>query len=686
MARGWRYMTNCMRNADVSRLRPFAAPASLGLAFWLVLALVAALYGPALAGPFLFDDKPHLSALKARGGIDNFDSLLAYIRSGYSGPTGRPVSLLSFLLDANDWPAKARSFKYTNLCIHLLNGSLLFLVCLQLLRLGSGAQKHSNTAVAVALFSTCIWLAHPYLVSTTMYVIQRMAMLSTLFVFVALAIWLKARPSVGANTKAAYAWMTFAMVVPGSLALLSKENGALLPLLILAIEVTIIRYAALDPLKRAWKIVFLYIPSAAIVGYLIYYPSIHGWFNEYPDRDFSAFERLLTEMRVLADYLRHWFLPDLYTTGIFQDHVEVSQGFFNPPRTLIALVFLTGLSTFAWKARTKLPLLSLAILFFLASQLIESTTIALDLKFEHRMYLGSSFLFLPVFYNLLLNLDARLMVLPALIIVIVFATIGWKNAALWGDYDSMVEVWADRAPDSPRAQIEAVNVLYSKGRTEAALDSINSAAARMPDNFYVRLNQVLVQCKASQATERSKEHLLGLARSTDYAPIWFAGMKSLMRRAGSAGCQGVDNRYFGEIVESLLLHPPNRDPHTLGYSHLAYMKGVAMLRLDRYHEAFRAFEAALSARETPGQLMKTAARLATVGCYDQALEYALQAKALVSGEHLQGRALVEAPSGSDIEEFIETVKQDRDQNGTGKHCHSSEKRGGLPGKPVAESE
>ena len=85
-----------------------------------VIFFVAALvvYWHGLIGPFLFDDEPNLKALGDVGGVHDWTSLKGYILSGWSGPTGRPLSLLSFLIDDNTWPSVATPFKYTNLCIH----------------------------------------------------------------------------------------------------------------------------------------------------------------------------------------------------------------------------------------------------------------------------------------------------------------------------------------------------------------------------------------------------------------------------------------------------------------------------------------------------------------------------------------------------------------------------------------
>lgn len=86
------------------------------------------------------------------------------------------------------------------------------------------------------MVSFSLWLFHPYFVSTTLYVVQRMAQLTTLFSLVGIIGYLKARCYVMEKPIFAYISMAFILGVSTLLATFSKENGALLPLLILVIE------------------------------------------------------------------------------------------------------------------------------------------------------------------------------------------------------------------------------------------------------------------------------------------------------------------------------------------------------------------------------------------------------------------------------------------------------------------
>src|SRR5690554_3480367 len=85
-------------------------------------------------GGFLFDDYPNLETLGSMGGVTNWETFYAFVFSGWSGPTGRPLSLASFLLDDNTWPSYAPWFKHTNLLIHILCGLLLCWATLLLMR------------------------------------------------------------------------------------------------------------------------------------------------------------------------------------------------------------------------------------------------------------------------------------------------------------------------------------------------------------------------------------------------------------------------------------------------------------------------------------------------------------------------------------------------------------------------
>lgn len=635
---------------------------AIGISFWLGLLIVALIYSPGLSGSFIFDDFPNLELLGAGDGVNDWESLRHYIMSGFSGPTGRPISLLSFLIDANNWPADPSDFKYTNICIHLLNGALLFLVIVRILSIHEGKDQPGSSGKAAALLVALAWMLHPNLVSTTLYSVQRMAMLPMFFGLLVLYIWLEARPYTVDRPKYAYFWLTFALVVPGTLALFSKENAALLPLLILTVEGTVIAKSRLRPLSRTWKTVFLVLPALFVVFYLLYRASENGWFAQYAGRDFSPYERILTQFRIVLDYIFHWFIPQLYTTGLFHDNIEISRGFLEPARTFGALLMVAGLLTSSLIFRKKYPLYALAITFFMASQLIESTVLPLELEFEHRIYLGSGFLFLPFFYSSLKSRKSVIALYSVAFYIAILALFCWQSASLWGHYPTMIRVWAEKAPYSERAQVEVSKQLYESGEVKKSLQVLDQASERMPDAFRLRMIQVLVQCRFETSNGNDKSTVLDLALITEYRPQWFDSMQHFLQWSQEPWCKNLGIDYFEKVVDNLLSNEKNRRDGSKGYSQLTYLKGIASLLNRDIDNARPYFAKTVELRDNVQKLMNIAGYLATAGYYHDALRYAERAREKLASGDVTGKELAEAPPIRDVEIFIRTVHKDMQKN------------------------
>ena len=142
---------------------------------WGVVFLAAILaYWPGLQGQFVLDDFSSLGALGNLGGVRDWDTFKAFVFGGTAGPSGRPLALVSFLIDGNNWPTDPWPFKRTNLVIHLLNAALLGMLTRQILQL---LDFDRESAARLALVSAAAWLLHPFLVSTTLYAVQRLSLI-----------------------------------------------------------------------------------------------------------------------------------------------------------------------------------------------------------------------------------------------------------------------------------------------------------------------------------------------------------------------------------------------------------------------------------------------------------------------------------------------------------------------------
>jgi hypothetical protein len=135
----------------------------------------------------------------------------------------------------------------------------------------------------------------------------------------------------------------------------------------------------------------------------------------YATRNFSLYERLLTETRVLWDYIRWILVPDTNAYTFYYENYPLSTGLLSPLSTLFAALGIMALLVLVVVLRKRLPWLSFGIGFFLAGHALESTVIALELVFEHRNYVPS--------YGLLFGAVATLFSAPLPILSKQVATI-----------------------------------------------------------------------------------------------------------------------------------------------------------------------------------------------------------------------------------------------------------------------
>lgn len=469
----------------------------ISIIFLLSLFVTVLVYLPGLKGGFLFDDFPNLGDMTRYGDIALWENAKHFIFNGFSGPTGRPISLATFWLTASSWlEGNAFPFKLINLLIHLLCGLLLFLVIKFLLKEYKYEQQKSAW---VALFATSIWLLHPMFVSTTLYVVQRMTQLSLLFSLLGILGYLYARSLLVLKPIKAYLWMTISIGLGTVLATFSKENGALLPLLILVIEFC-------NPEKKhkplwQWRLVCLWFPSI-LIAYIVL-KEINFSANPWPSRNFNQLERLMSEARIVTEYLFRLYVPQIEGQGLYQDGYQVSRSLLNPISTLYSIIFLSLLFISALIFRRKYPLFALAVLFFFAAHLMESTLIGLELYFEHRNYAAAIFIFLPLaasLYWLSEKIKPKLVVTISCLIIAIFSVMTLQRALLWSNTQQLKLYWAQQNSNSPRAQADYARYLLINNKNDEANNLIQHTLERRPDSSLLTVRLI----RQKMDTERLK--------------------------------------------------------------------------------------------------------------------------------------------------------------------------------------
>ncbi|MCR8913681.1 hypothetical protein FDP08_05985 [Marinobacter panjinensis] len=525
----------------------------IGFGSWLLLLGCFQIYSFGFGGDFMFDDFPNLEPLGHWGVVDSYEKLLNYLGSGFSGPTGRPVALASFLIDSNTWPAEPYSFKRTNVLLHLLTGCGVLLFLIRFVSLARPEARSSGRILLASLCVVALWLLHPYWVSTTLYVIQRMAILSAMFAIFSLWCYLNARYEVARyerlNGKAVI-WMFLAGML-FVLGVYSKENIIILPVCVLVLELSLQCQA---PLKStAWRWIMAIgcvLPSALLLGYLIY-RGINGWDVVDGRRGFSVGDRMLAEGRVLWIYLSHIFIPQPYTGGLYTQVVAFGDWFgrFLGVLGWSAFIFLM---VGAWTLRRRWPLLFPGITLYVVGHLIESTVIPLELYFEHRNYFPGIFLtFIPLQLAFSNGVPRALIWILSLTALLVFAALLWMRVSLWADYRSLVEVWADQSPGSVRAQLETSKFALQSGDLTKALVYFDNASVAAPADLRTKLWGVFVGCALEG--EISEKYAAELTHHLSSAPDSggiLQYLTVLVEQVSAFGCHRVTHQRVEEWLHA----------------------------------------------------------------------------------------------------------------------------------------
>ncbi len=594
--------------------RAFALVALLALAF---LA-----YWPGRHGAFLFDDYSTLATLGAYGPIDRWWKVVAFLTSGFAGPTGRPVALATFLLDARNWPAAPEAFKLTNVALHLINGALLAGL---LAALGRALGAERARASAAALLAAGLWLLDPFWVSTTLYVVQRMAMLAATFVFAGLWGYAHGRALLQrGRRRAGYLWMSAALGLGTVLATLSKENGALLPLLAWVLEATVFdrrrdARAQLGAGFVRWRRMFIVLPALVLLAYLLsYFPAVlHG---QAQGRDFTPGQRLLTEGRVLWIYLRDVWLPRAHDGGLFHDAFVVSHGLLSPASTLfswLGIVLLLAWAAAARRARSdSIAATAAAIGFFFAGHLIESTWLQLELVFEHRSYLPAALMFWPLALRLLRGArdSAGRLRWPswlALALLAVFAAQTARRAEVWGEPFQQALQWAREHPDSPRAQFYLADFWSRTGNQAEAARVLDAALREHPRDLLLLINRADVACSGGSTLPGLPTSIVRAAADAPLGtPVVLYQFGRLVDAA--AQCPELGTGFEARLLVAALRNPAAAEP--VVHRDLLHREALLALRSGDAAQAYALDLRALRVRQLPpGARLRFAAELASAG-------------------------------------------------------------------------
>lgn len=423
-----------------------------------------ATYVYGLFGGFLFDDYENIVNNRAVSLVDG--SMQRWIQAAMSSNSGllnRPISMLTFAVNHYFFGMNPVAFKVVNLLLHLMSGFLIYALgktIIPYLSTRTGFSGKQNNAQWIALFVATCWLLHPLHVSDVMYIVQRMNQLSTLFTLIGLLCYVKGRVLMLCG-KPGFMIASAGLLAFGVCAIFSKENGALIFLYALVVEMICFRFRDSGG-QISTKINTLFIVIVGLPGLiaLVFILTNPEWLLlRYEVRDFTLTERAITQPRILLHYLLWIFVPLPSFMGLYHDDIQTSKSLLDPATSLGAILLLASLIFAAWRMREIFPGLLFAALWFAVGHSMESTIIPLEMAFEHRNYLPMAGLFLGIGASLghlkALQIHPRTTGLICILTISALASTTAQRNYVWRSPITLAIDGAENHPKSARSLYEA---------------------------------------------------------------------------------------------------------------------------------------------------------------------------------------------------------------------------------------
>ncbi len=483
-------------------------------------------YGPALKGPFVFDDQylpfflPHFAE----------QPMLLAIRGV------RPLLMFSFWANSHIAGTQPYLYHLFNLLFHVVNSLLVFLIARRLI---SWAGSEGRAREGLAAFAGALFLLHPVQTESVSYIASRSENLSAMFLFGAIAVFVLRR-------RTAVSWpVSLAILVLYGAAVSTKEHTAVLPVVLLLIDYFWNPGFSLSGIRRNWK---LYAPLLA--GTALAALSVARLLSSAPTAGFGVIglpwhDYFYTQWRALWVYFRLFVLP-------FGQSADYDYPIVRTPFDPWALAGLAGLLILLGSAIYFRKRYTLASFGFLAALVLLAPTSSvvpiMDAVTERRLYLPMLGLVL-VAVELLRRWRAQRQVVvgTAVAVLVVLAFLCYQRNRVWA---SDVALWEDAVANSPRnwrAHFQLGVAYFQQGRCDVAEREYETAAGLGKPDFRLYVDWA----NAEDCLNRPEKALekLRLAVGIERRAVAFSQMAMVY------GKQGKDAEALAAIATALELNP-----------------------------------------------------------------------------------------------------------------------------------
>jgi tetratricopeptide (TPR) repeat protein len=490
----------------------------------------------------------------------------------------RPLAYLSFALNYRFGQTEVFGYHLVNFIIHWLTAVCLFLFVRGTLRLPVFNDRYGTTAALAAWLAAALWAVHPIQVTAVTYIVQRMASMAGLFYIVSMYLYLLGRRAQSRGGRVAG---LCGSGLAALCAMLIKENSVLLALSLLAYEVILFRGIDRAHARRGLVLAAAALTLIGLMGLLYTDPAT--LLEPYANRPFSKFDRLLTQPRVLFLYLSLLAVPMTSRMTILHD-VTISHSLVDPWTTLFAIGGWCGVLVLCVRFYRQYPLISYCALFFLLNHSIEGSILNLELAYEHRNYIPSMLLFVPMAVAVKHAADrfhyhARLYSAVWLATACVIISFGYTTFSYNRIFSSELSLWQHavrRAPLLSLSHNNLGNVYWGMGLRDLAQSEFQKAHAL--DRYFNLPHKGLVYHNLGLYTAYEKrDYAYALERFRTAKTFFRGNPKIWYQTARMHTALGNYAAAITELSEALSYWPGNANLH--------YLSGLVHMRQGRCTEA-----------------------------------------------------------------------------------------------------
>lgn len=441
-----------------------------------IVALASLTFGSSLAYDFVWDDKIFIIGKPIYRQFD-LHNIIFHPYSPANGVEYLPVRDLSYVLDYYIWGQSEFGFHLTNLLLYILSAVLLYHLVTRLLVVIGTPSSDNGVSIRYSILPMCttlLFVAHPLHCQVVAFVIQRNTLLSGLFFFSSLMLYLKHLVAPTGMSRFVYWFSAFSCCL---LAFFSKATSITLPVVMALILLCSSRRRNI----KSWFALTPFFIASILTAWLFSDIARNTGFINANPMDFGAFSptvKLARALQIPWFYLSKLIMP-IHLAPEYGTHFS---SFISHLPVLLSLTALFATSLLIWRLRCCHPLAVFAIGCYVINLLpVLNLLPTYPVVADRYAYLPSFGFCLLMAYFLVSVINNRVLLTSLIALVtVIWCVISFQEIRIWREDRTLYEAMIAREPGLARGYARLGYTLLQERRPEEALKLFNKAAELDP--------------------------------------------------------------------------------------------------------------------------------------------------------------------------------------------------------------